>query len=493
MMGSAPAQTPPDIREYIKHAWTTLERSVLVPNAYHDVKIGASPLLYMPQHVPEPAAIAALHQKENVAVVELPRPIQQLGDVKPTELSQQGLLYLPNAYVVPGGMFNEMYGWDSYFIMRGLLADHEVTRAQNMLENYFFEVENYGAILNANRTYYLTRSQPPFLTSALLAVHAAMPAGPARDQLLQRGYELACKDWQFWTTDPNLADNTGLSRYFDVGNGPVPEMGADQSYYEKVATWVSQHPGETDYVDPASPYPFHLSADYFKGDRAMRASGFDVSFRFGPFSGATHHYAPVCLNSLLYKAETDLANNADQLGRREDAGQWRRRATFRRDKMNQLMWNPQVGMYFDYDFVQHRQSSYHYVTTFYPLWAGLASPEQAAAVMKHLPDFEQAGGLAMSNVKSGAQWDLPYGWAPTNLLAVEGMARYGFKADAARVAGKFDDTVRRNYQREGTIHEKYDVVKGSSEVNVEVGYAQNVVGFGWTNAAYLELLKYIQH
>ncbi len=140
-----------------------------------------------------------------------------------------------------------------------------------------------------------------------------------------------------------------------------------------------------------------------------------------------------------------------------------------------------------YDFAAQKQASYNYLTAFYPLWAGLATQQQAAALERHLSLFEHDGGLAMSDNSSGTQWDLPFGWAPTNWLAIEGLAHYGFKEDASRVARTFSQTVLRNFQNDGTMREKYNVVSGSADVAVATGYKSNVVGFGWTNSVYLKI------
>jgi len=231
-----------------------------------------------------------------------------------------------------------------------------------------------------------------------------------------------------------------------------------------------------------------LSADYYKGDRSMRESGFDVSFRFGPFSAATHHYAPVCLNSLLYKTETDLAQIAEILGKTDEAAQWKKRAEARKQAMNQYLWSPEWGRFVDYDFQNGVQSSYVYAAMFYPMWAGVATAEQAAAIMRHLGSLEEPGGIAMSTYESGAQWDFPFGWAPMQLVGVEGMRRYGFNREADRVSMEFLSMVKENFRKEGTIHEKYDVVTRSWQTKVEAGYQINVVGFGWTNGVFLELL-----
>src|ERR1700754_3417863 len=132
-----------------------------------DTKAGEAPTLYFPAGMAIPPAVAALEQQCGVRIHHLPRRITRLGELSVRDLPQEGLLYLPNRYVVPGGRFNEMYGWDSYFILLGLLDDSRDDLARGMVENFFFEIENYAAVLNANRTYFLTRSQPPLLSSMI--------------------------------------------------------------------------------------------------------------------------------------------------------------------------------------------------------------------------------------------------------------------------------------------------------------------------------------
>ncbi|MBV8673472.1 MAG: trehalase, partial [Acidobacteriaceae bacterium] len=461
----------------------------------------------------------ALEKSCNIKVERLPRRIQHIGDIKPSEIAHAGLLYLPNKYVVPGGRFNEMYGWDSYFIILGLIESGRVDLAKGMVENFFYEIENYGGILNANRTYYFTRSQPPFLSSMIRAVYDADLAAGHRDDAgkwLHRGYEYASRDHALWTAPFHKAGDTGLARYYDLGEGPVEEMADDSTYYPDVIRWLLAHPGvHTDFLVNGPDNPdaqaratlakescdlsisvvcahahvdgHWLSRDFYKGDRAMRESGFDPAFRYGPFSGWTHHNAPVCLNSLLYKYERDLAWMAHQLGDSEEEKHWNEAANARRAAINKYLWNAQKGIYYDYDFMAGKQSTYDYLTAFYPLWAGAADPQQAKAVEANLKIFERAGGTAMSPYETGVQWDLPYGWAPVTWLTVEGLARNGDTVDAARISKKFREMVKQNYECDRSIREKYDVVTASTEVNVASGYKMNVVGFGWTNAAYLKM------
>ena len=517
-----------DVQQYISVSWDHLTRSLDKCKTYEDQKIGDEQYLYFPADFQSLPAFQELVKDCRVCVERLPEIISNPNDVHLHKISKAGLLYLPHAYVVPGGQFNEMYGWDSYFIILGLLRANRLELAKGMVENFFYEIQHYGSILNANRTYYLTRSQPPFLTSMILAVYDAEdPSAQQKDNAwLQKAYDFAVTDYEQWTHPPHLAGDTGLSRYFDHGEGPVPEIiGEPSDYYRGAAQYFllldgtkdphlvlvdKDHPVES-LMGPLFPVFTHdepagqnsqdtqataespvaqvtLSADFYKGDRSMRESGFDVSFRFGPFSAETHHYAPVCLNSLLYKTEKDLERISILLGRPAQAERWNARAIERQKLIQKYLWDAKRGLYFDYNFVTGALSSYEYATTFYPLWAGLATPEQAQAVVKNLSLFEQPGGLAMSRVQSQAQWDYPYGWAPIQLLAVAGMRRYGFSADADRVAYNFLSMVIEDFVTDRYIREKYNVVKRTSITRIVKGYSQNVIGFGWTNGVFLELL-----
>jgi alpha,alpha-trehalase len=360
----------------------------------------------------------------------------------------------------------------------------------------------------------------------IMALHAVEKKSGHNDkQWLAHAYEIAAHDYQNWIHDPHLAGSTGLSRYYDFGKGPAPESVQDETgVHRKVAAYFASRPnlGQLYLVEqngsrPAStgdagaPYTIQacdaattmerpgcetggvvrLSDDYYTGDRSMRESGFDISFRFGPYGAATHHYAPVCLNSLLYKTERDLEEISRELDKSPDARQWKLRAEQRNGLINKYLWDAKRGLFFDYNFESGTRSTYDYATTFYPLWAGLATPEQAKVVDQNLKIFERPGGLVTSTSETGGQWDSPYGWAPLELLGVEGLRKYGFNADAERVSYKFLSTVAGNFHREGTIREKYDVVTQSSEAHVTAGYKMNVVGFGWTNGVFLQFLSEI--
>jgi alpha,alpha-trehalase len=509
----------PEIRNYITSAWDALTRSMTRCQSITDPKASTHPVIYLPADLATPAQLGPLARECHAQIAHLPRVIHRLGEIEVKGLNPHALLYLPYPYVVPGGMFNEMYGWDSYFIIRGLLESGRIDLARGMVENFFFEIGHYGALLNANRAYMLTRSQPPFLTSMILAVYDAEKAkGRGRDWLA-KAYPYAAQDHDLWVHDPHLAGTTGLSRYFDFGEGPVAEE--DPAYYRRAAAYFILHPGEAagflSTTPPGEPprnpigprfslrlcpenasapgggncdrlEDVGLTADFYKGDRSVRESGFDITFRFGPYAAGTHHDAAVGLNCLLYKAESDLERISTLLGKPAEAGMWRERARQRRNAINQYLWNAQKGEFFDYDFTRSERSSYEYATAFYPLWVGLASPEQAQAVDRNFSHFDRPGGLLTSLKETGAQWDAPYGWAPLQLIAAEGLRRYGFADDANRLSAQFLTTVLLNFRRDGTIREKYNVVTRSSETHVQAGYTQNVVGFGWTNGVFLALL-----
>ena len=519
----APAPAPaPTIDAYIHQGWDSLSRSMSECQSLVDPKVTATPLLYLPYGVPTPLQLQRLSAHCKVEIAHLPHRIKHLGDVKVEEISRPGLLYLPNRYVVPGGRFNEMFGWDSYFIILGLLRDGRVELAKGMVENFFYEIENYGAVLNANRTYFLTRSQPPFLSSMIRVVYDAeiardpSPANKARQQQwVAHAYPYARRDHDFWLSDIHRAGDTGLARFFDIGEGPVPDIADHSDYYIDVIKWLVDHPDvHTNYLVQAPENPsaaeqaelaktscnmtqsvvckeawsggYRLSRDFYKGDRAVRESGFDISFRFQPFSGSTHHYAAVCLNSLLYKYELDLADFATMLHQTAQTAQWKQEAKARGQAINKYLWNAEKGMFFDYDYTTGEQSSYVYATIFYPLWAGLATKEQATAVDSHLGLLDKPGGLTCSTYASGLQWDLPFGWAPLNWIAVDALQKNAFMDDARKISEQFTNTIRKSFEKEGTIHEKYNVETESSNVQLIAGY-QNVIGFGWTNAAYVEM------
>jgi alpha,alpha-trehalase len=494
-ISASPRQPPIPILEYIRRTWVVLTRSTRNLTAAIDPKFPSPPDGRWPIYVTKHEGVDRVQEElrgsmkgsefQKIEIRFLPRDVLRVA--------APGLLYLPRPYVVPGGRFNEMYGWDSFFIQMGLLRDGELALAKDMADNFLYEIQEYGKILNANRTYYLTRSQPPFLTEMLLATYHH-----TQDRKwLADSVPAIEKYYRYWTSEPHLTPETRLSRYYDLGEGPASEVTSSEldqkgrTDYDLVRQYFRTH-RITDY-DPSQYYDSaqdRLTELFYKGDRSMRESGFDPSNRFGPFSVDIIHYNPVCLNSLLYVMETQSAGIMDVLNRSKEAAKWRERAQERAETLNRLMWDPAHGLYFDYDFAHKRVRQYAFLTTFYPLWAGIASADQASRVVRNLSVFEAAGGLQTSTHHSGDQWDAPYGWAPLQWIAVEGLRRYGYRQEADRISKRFLKLVLQDYEKHGTIVEKYDVVHLRSDLGQGIlfGYHSNEAGFGWTNAVFTALL-----
>lgn len=488
------------LRSYIKDTWQTLSRSLShILEAARDEKV---------EHCPGqtwPVYISAQEDRTSVeSALKTALPAEEFAQIDlrvlPTDsatLTEHGLLYLPHDYVVPGGRFNEMYGWDSYFILLGLLRDGELTLAQSMVDQLVYQVNHYGKVLNANRTYMLNRSQPPVLSLMVLKLFEQ-----TQDRNWLSSVLPALEQYHaYWMTPPHLEPTTGLSRYHALDHGPAPEVvcserdEAGHTHYDRVREHYRQH-SISDY-DLSLFYDSEadvLTEQFYVGDRSMRESGFDISDRFGPFSADIVHYVPVCLNVLLYQMERDIARIYAVLGDSKSAKPWQRQASERHRLINTYLWDDEAGLYFDYHIHQKKRRVYEFATTFLPLWAGIASWEQAQKVQANLWKFEAPGGLLTSTNISGNQWDAPFGWAPLQLFAVEGLHRYGFTVAAKRIARKFVGLVVQEFERTGTIVEKYDVERCSSDVSDEIlfGYSSNEIGFGWTNGVVLEFLALLK-
>ncbi len=483
------------IQKYIKQSWHTLTRSsAQLAKAAPDPKFKVRADGRWPVYVSRRENIKRI---EETLRAQMPAAdfaqiqLRQLPE-NPMDIKEHGLLYLPYPYVVPGGRFNEMYGWDSYFTQVGLVRDDEMALAKNMTDNFLYQIDHYGKILNANRTYYLSRSQPPFLTQMILNVYR-------KDHdiaWLRSTIPAIEKYYRFWTEEPHLTKQTGLSRYYDLGDGPAPEVLSGErdqqgrDHYDLVKDYYRTHDVKDydlgQYYDKEKD---QLTELFYKGDRTMRESGFDPSNRFGPFNIDIIHYDPVCLNSLLYLMETDTGEILRIIGRAREARDWTKRAEDRKQRINRLMWDEKDGVYYDYNFVKKELRRYPFVTTFYPLWVGVADRRQVARIVANLKLFERPGGLLTSTYVSGSQWDAPYGWAPTEMIAIQGLRRYGYTKEADRITANFLSMILKEFIQHNTIVEKYDVERRESEVSagLKFGYKSNEIGFGWTNAAFVEL------
>ena len=403
-------------------------------------------------------------------------------------------------FVVPGGRFNELYGWDSYMIAIGLLVNGRTELAKAMVTHFCFCIQHYGKIFNANRSYFLGRSQPPFLTDMALRVYDQIRSEPGALDFLRTAIQAAIKEYHdVWTSSPRYDARTGLSRYRPVGVGVPPETEASH-FVHVLEPYAKKHGlSHADFVQAYNNQTIIEPEldEYFLHDRAVRESGHDTSYRL---ENVAANLATVDLNATLHRYEVDIARVLTEFfgnrlampaafcaegkaaGYVEMAGEWDRRARLRRARMNRYLWNEAKGMYFDYDTVKREQTTYESATTFWALWAQVASPAKAARMVTcALPRFEVLGGLVSGTEASrGAvgldrpnrQWDYPYGWAPQQMLAWVGLHRYGYRDEAARLAYRWLYMCTVSFTDfSGVVVEKYNVIDsvGPHKVDAEYG------------------------
>ncbi|KAG6019475.1 hypothetical protein E4U41_003215 [Claviceps citrina] len=475
------------------------------------------------QRLPEkvtPELIRDMNEKPGLLAVET----EEVLDAATGEKTLRGL-----PFVVPGGRFNELYGWDSYMESLGLLVNDRVDLAKAMVLNFCFCIEHYGKILNATRSYYLGRSQPPFLTDMALRVYEKIKHEPDAEEFLRRSILAAVKEYHsVWTCEPRLDAATGLSRYRPEGLGVPPETEATH-FVHILEPYIKKHKMEFKEFVRAYNYGEIQEPEldeYFMHDRAVRESGHDTTYRF---EGICADLATIDLNSLLFKYETDIARTIrgvfkDRLvipaafcdrtpykpGEVLTSAAWDRRAKRRKLTVDKLMWDEEQGVFFDYDTAKRERCNYESSTTFWALWAGIASPAQAAAMVeKGLPRFEAYGGLLAGTEKSrgsiglerpNRQWDYPYGWAPQQMLAWTGLLRYSFTDEAERLAYKWLFMITKAFvDYNGVVVEKYDVTRPADPHRVDAEYGNQGLdfkgvakeGFGWVNASYVYGLQIV--
>jgi alpha,alpha-trehalase len=392
------------------------------------------------------------------------------------------LLPLPFPYVVPGGRFTEIYYWDSYFTMLGLEQSGRRTLALDMVRNFASLIGRYGHVPNGNRTYYLSRSQPPFL-----AAMVELAAGTASDKDAVREEYLPAlsREYAFWMDGADglapgsahrravrLSDGTLLNRYWDDRDVP-----REEAYREDVATAAAAK----------RPLP-----EVYRDLRAAAESGWDFSSRWlgdGQTLATirTTDLVPVDLNSVMAQLESVLAASYAAAGAVEQAIMFEDRAERRKAALRRYFWDEERGMFTDYLWREDKRSDALTAATVAPLFFGLTTRSQArrvaAAVRAHLL---WPGGLVTSTVASGQQWDAPNGWAPLQWLAIEGLNRYGETELARTIAERWMAKVVISYRTSGKLVEKYNVA--DSLVEAGGGEYPTQDGFGWTNGVLRRLL-----
>ena len=392
------------------------------------------------------------------------------------------LLPLPKPYVVPGGRFREVYYWDSYFTMLGLAESGHWDKVQDMVDNFASELDKYGHIPNGNRSYYLSRSQPPFFSMMidLLAQHGG-------DAVYAKYLPQLQKEYDYWMAGADtlasgsakervvkLKDGSVLNRYWDDRDVPRTE-----SYMDDIATAEKAHGRD--------------KKELYRDLRAGAASGWDFSSRWFDKPGDlstihTTRIIPVDLNALIYHLETTLAKASEVAKNADAAKRFTTLAEQRKTAINRTLWDEKQGFYSDYDWQKGSIRPQLTAATLFPLWLKIASGDQASRTASAVQSqLLKEGGLLTTTVNNGQQWDAPNGWAPLQWVAVVGLDNYGKPELAKQVGVNFLQNVQATYDREHKLVEKY-VVEGKGLGGGGGGEYPLQDGFGWTNGVTLMLM-----
>ena len=386
---------------------------------------------------------------------------------------------LPHRYVVPGGRFREVYYWDSYFTMLGLAQSGRSDLCMSLVDNFAWLIERYGFIPNGTRTYYLSRSQPPFFSRmvALLAerggaqVYVRYLAALRREHAFWMAGEAALRPGQSARRVVRLGDGALLNRYWDDRTTP-----REEAYREDLA------------VAERSKRPH---GEVFRNLRAAAESGWDFSSRWladgkNLASIRTTELVPVDLNSLLYALELSIAQGCRLSADAACVADMQGRAEARRAAITRYHWDADSGAFLDYAYLERKRNPQLTAATLYPLFTGLSTPEQARAVAAVVrAKLLQPNGVATSTLATGQQWDAPNGWAPLQWIAVDGLRKHGEAALARDIAQRWVNANARVFRETGKLVEKYDLRAtrggGGGEYPLQDG-------FGWTNGVLRQLL-----
>lgn len=420
------------------------------------------------------------------------------------------LLPLPNPYIVPGGRFREVYYWDSYFTMLGLKESGELKTIEDMVDNFAFMINTYGHIPNGNRTYYLSRSQPPFF--ALMVELLAEIKG---DVVYATYIGALEKEYQYWMSgsDKLAAGNAGL-RVVKMGDGTLLnrywddlDIPRQESYSKDVETADKAELSFLESKKFKNEKQQNIAVAEFRGEiyrhlRSGAASGWDFSSRWFADKKSittiqTTQFLPVDLNCLMYqleltikKAYTKITSTKSDVTARNIAlaGQYDKRAKDRKKAIEQYCWNESVGMYADYNFINQKVNDQVNMSGMFPLYFQVAERSRAEkeknAVIR---DLLKDGGFLTTPENTGQQWDAPNGWAPLQWIAILGLEKYGYFDESRQAAERWVNLNKSVFDRTGKLMEKYNV----TDLKLDAGGGEypSQDGFGWTNGVLLALIK----
>ncbi|MEP6885448.1 MAG: alpha,alpha-trehalase TreF, partial [Gammaproteobacteria bacterium] len=403
----------------------------------------------------------------------------QLTRTSTTAPKYSSLLPLPEAYVVPGGRFRELYYWDSYFTMLGLAESGRHDLVEHMVRDFAYLIDTYGHVPNGTRSYYLSRSQPPFFY-AMVGLLSEDPADSDARYLPELR-----REYRFWMQgEEGLKGGTAHRRVVAMPDGAILNRDWDDSDTPRDESFRE----DTELARRSGRDPKRLYRDL----RAAAESGWDFSSRW--FADGknlatvnTTEIVPVDLNSLLFGLEEAIGAGCKRAGDLACATEFAHRAAARRRSVNRYLWDATAGIYRDYRWVKHAQVPRISAATLYPLFAGLADQPQAAAVAAAVyRDLLKSGGIVTTPLVSGQQWDAPNGWAPLQWIGISGLRRYSIAPLADSIACRWMLNVNRVYGESGKLVEKYDVI--STGRSGGGGEYPTQDGFGWTNGVMRKLM-----
>jgi alpha,alpha-trehalase len=431
--------------------------------------------------VPADAGAPVALSTERVAIAShIDSLWDQLTRSTATAPRYSSLLSLPEPYVVPGGRFRELYYWDSYFTMLGLVESGRHDLVEHMVRDFAYLIDTYGHVPNGTRTYYLSRSQPPFFYAMVGLLNGEDPAAAYARYLPELRREYA-----FWMQgEIGLRRGTAhrhvvampkgaiLNRFWDDADTP-----RDESYREDAE--LARRSGR-------------IPRQVYRNVRAAAESGWDFSSRWFADGRSlatinTTEIVPIDLNSLMFGLENAISAGCGRADDQSCATEFTRRAAARREAVNRYLWDSAAGVYRDYRWVKQAQVPRVSAATLYPLFVALAAEPQAAAVARTVSrELLKAGGIVTTPLVSGQQWDAPNGWAPLQWIGVSGLRRYSILPLAETIACRWMVGVNRVYGADGKLVEKYDVIAtgrlgGGGEYPLQDG-------FGWTNGVMRKLM-----
>ena len=429
---------------------------------------------------------SASQQDEHSAAEPVAERIETLWGTLAREPDQavnhSSLIPLPNRYVVPGGRFREIYYWDSYFTMLGLATSGHTQLVRDMVDNFAYLIDEIGFVPNGNRTYYCTRSQPPYFS--LMVELLAEVEGD--DSVYAHYLPQLEREYRFWM-DGSEQLSAETSAYRHVVRGP---LGPLNRYWDDLAT-----PRQESYMEDVelAATTDRDSGTLYRDIRAGAESGWDYSSRWlaepqSLSSIRTTSVVPVDLNTLMWHLEKTLARACRDADDVTQADTYERSAERRLDALRSIFFDADEGLFVDLILPDLKSTGVLSIAAAYPLFLGVAEPSQALRVAKVIRrDFLKPGGWVTSNCASGQQWDSPNGWAPMQWVTYEGLRRYGHDRAAEEGAQNWVRSNLAVYESCGRLLEKYNV----ESVGVAGAGGEYPVqdGFGWTNAVLLRLME----